>query len=121
IVGYAWDRRSREKQPGYPVMYEPPAGLGPVQTAFVTTERVPRKALTATLLYQAAQGLTHLKQEGSGWVITGIADEEAWAATDDVTRHVGQALGVTTEGKRFVADGSVSAGSKLSSLRSSIS
>ena len=120
IIGYGWDRRSRERQPGYPVMYEPPAGLGPVQTAFVTSEQVPRRALTATLLYQAAQGLTKLTQEGDDWKIEGIGDEKAWAATDDVTRHVGQSLGVTTPGSTFEADGTVSAGSKLQSLKTSI-
>lgn len=121
VFGYVWDRRSREPKPGYPVQYEPPAGLGPVQAAYVTSERVPRRALAATLLYQAKQGLTELSRtDDDEWKIKGIADADAWAKTDDVTRHVGSSLGVDSPGGRFDADGSVSAGQTLKSVQSSI-
>jgi uncharacterized membrane protein YgcG len=120
VVGYLWDRRSREAQPGYPVQYEPPAGLGPVQTAYVTAERAPRRALVATLLYQAQQGLTSLTPSGDGWVVEGRADADAWAKVDDVTRHVGASLGVDQPGGRFDADGSVAAGQSLKAVQSSL-
>jgi uncharacterized membrane protein YgcG len=120
VFGYIWDRRSREPAPGYPVMYEPPAGLGPVQTAYVTSERVPRRALAATLLYQAQQGLTKLTTDGDNWTIEGLGDADAWAKTDDVTRHVGSSLGVDSPGGRFDADGSISAGQDLKAVQSSI-
>ncbi|HUP98964.1 MAG TPA: DUF2207 domain-containing protein, partial [Aeromicrobium sp.] len=121
VAGYVWDRRSREPRPGYPVQYEPPAGLGPVQAAFVTSERVPRRALVATLLYQAQQGLTRLTRDGDDWVVEGIADQAAWAQTDDVTRHVGASLGVDSPGSRFDADGTISAGQTLKAVQSSLS
>ncbi|HJR90472.1 MAG TPA: DUF2207 domain-containing protein [Aeromicrobium sp.] len=120
-AGYAWDRRSREPRPGYPVQYEPPAGLGPVQAAFVTSERVPRRGLVATLLYQAQQGLTTLTRIGDAWVIEGVADQEAWAQTDDITRHVGSSLGVDAPGARFEADGTIRAGQTLKSVQTSLS
>jgi uncharacterized membrane protein YgcG len=121
VVGYLWDRNSREATPGYPVQYEPPAGLGPVQTAYVTTERTPRRALVATLLYQAQQGLTTLTRNGDDWLVENKAGADAWAKVDDVTRHVGASLGVDTPNGRFDADGSVSAGQSLKAVQTSLS
>ncbi|HEY0775454.1 MAG TPA: DUF2207 domain-containing protein, partial [Nocardioidaceae bacterium] len=102
LAGRWWERRTREPAPGLPVMYEPPDSLGPVQAVYVTTEDAPDEALTATLLYQAEQGLTRLEHlGGDAWVIEGIAGPEEWAATDPVTRGVGGALGVTRRGASF--------------------
>jgi hypothetical protein len=120
VVGYLWDWRSREPRPGYPVQYEPPSGLGPVQTAYVTSERVPRRALVATLLYQAQQGLTKLTREGDDWRVEGIGNSDAWDKVDDVTRHVGAALGVDHPGGTFTANGTISAGKKLKTLQSTL-
>ncbi|MFL6090329.1 MAG: DUF2207 domain-containing protein [Aeromicrobium sp.] len=120
IAGYAWDRRSRELRPGYPVQYEPPAGLGPVQTAYVTTERVPRRGLVATLLYQGQQGLTRLTRNGDDWVVEGVGDADAWSKTDDITRHVGASLGIDSPGARFDADGTVAAGKTLQAVKTSL-
>jgi hypothetical protein len=121
LAGYIWDRRSREPKPGYPVQYEPPAGLGPVQAAYVTSERVPQRGLVATLLYQAQQGLTRLTRNGDDWVVEGIADKGAWDKTDDITRHVGSSLGVDTPGGRFDADGTIDAGKTLKTVQTSLS
>ena len=120
VIGYLWDWRSREPRPGFPVQYEPPAGLGPVQAAYVTSERVPRRALVATLLYQAQQGLTKLTRDGDDWVVKGVADAGAWDQVDDVTRHVGAALGVDHPGGRFEADGTISAGQELKTVQSTV-
>ena len=118
-LGYVLDRRSREDEPGLPVTYEPPTGLGPVQTAYLTTEEVPERGLVATLLHQAERGLTALSHDEDGsWTITGMGDAEAWAATDDVTRSVGESLGVTQPGKTFRAGKkTVKAGKKLQETR----
>ncbi|TCI99913.1 DUF2207 domain-containing protein [Aeromicrobium sp. IC_218] len=118
--GYLWERRARERRPGYPAMFEPPPGLGPAQTAYVVEERVPDHALVATLMHQAAQGLTRLEQTEQGMVVVGLAEPAAWEAQDPVSRHVGEMLGVTTPGSRFAADGSVGAGQVLSGLKASV-
>ena len=102
-VAYLLERRSREDAPGFPVTYGPPAGLGPVQTAYLTTEDVPDRALVATLMYQAEQGLTRLDRDGDSWTITGIGDDAAWERTDDITRFVGTSLRVTQPGLTFTA------------------
>lgn len=121
-IGYALDRRAREERPGYPVTFEPPNGLGPVQTAYLTTEAVPGRGLVATLLYQAEQGLTTLEHHGDkSWTITGVGDAAAWAATDDVTRYVGKELGVTTPGAVFTSTpSSVESGRVLKAVRDAL-
>jgi hypothetical protein len=121
FLGTWWERRTRERAPGLPVMYEPPASLGPVQTVYVTTEHAPAESLAATLLYQAERGLTRLEHlGGERWVIVGAAGPEEWAAVDPVTRQVGRELGVDVRGARFAADGSVGAGKRLQSTKAAI-
>ncbi|MEO6606296.1 MAG: DUF2207 domain-containing protein, partial [Aeromicrobium sp.] len=119
--GYALDRKSREPEPGFPVMYEPPKGLGPVQTAYITTESAPSRSLVATLLYQAEQGLTKITENGTkSWTITGTGDAAAWGATDDVTRFVGEGLGVTSPGSHFKASNNASSGLTLQRVKNGI-
>jgi hypothetical protein len=118
-LGLALGWRSREKCPALPVMYAPPEGVGPVQAAYVVTERVPDAALQATLFHMAAQGLTELQRTGSGWAVSGKATAKKWYAdTDEVTRAVGKSLGLATEHASFTADGTVSHGERLLEARS---
>ncbi len=121
FAGRQVERRTHEAAPGLPVMYEPPDSLGPVQSAYVTTEHAPGESLSATLLYQAEQGLTRLEHLGGDtWVIEGVAAPQAWATTDPVTRAVGRELGVDVQGARFAADGSVEAGKRLQATKGAI-
>ncbi|MEB3034187.1 DUF2207 domain-containing protein [[Mycobacterium] nativiensis] len=113
-AGYVWARRSREPEPGHPVMYVPPDGLGPVQTVYIVNETVGDHALVATLLYLAERNVVRLSGGSRRWTITGAGAPEQWAALDPVSRKVGEALGVTTVGEVFRANGSVKAGRKLS-------
>jgi uncharacterized membrane protein YgcG len=121
-AGYLLDRRAHEPEPGFGLAYEPPPGLGPVQTAYLTTETAPERALVATLLHQAEQGLTTLTQQERGrWTVTGAGDATDWAATDDVTRYVGETLGVTEAGATFTAQrDAVSSGETLQTIENDI-
>ena len=51
LGAFLWYRTTVEPEPGFPVQYAPPAGLGPVQLEYIRTEAVPKNALTATLFY----------------------------------------------------------------------
>ena len=118
VSGFLWRRRSREAPPGAPVLYVPPDGLGPVQTAYIVNEKVGDHALVATLLYMTERGLVKLERaEATRWTITGLANGERWDAVDPVTRAVGDALGVTTAGSTFGVTGSQTAGQKLSEAK----
>lgn len=118
LGGYLWDRRSREAAPGAPVLYVPPEGLGPVQTAYIVNEKAGGHALVATLLYMAERGLVRLnKTTAKHWKVAGLGTPEQWAAVDPVTREVGEALGVTTAGATLNVAGSQTAGQKLADAR----
>lgn len=120
-VGLFWWLTTTERSPGFPVLYEPPEGLGPVQTAYISTEAVPKNALSSTLVHQAERGLTTLSSPEPGvWEVVGQVPMEQWATVDPVTRRVGEKLGVHKPNGRFVADGSVYAGKRLSATNTEI-
>ena len=61
-------------------MFEPPSGLGPVQTHYIAHETLSKNALSATLLYLAERGAITLGRTKSNiWTITGN-----WTAVDGV-------------------------------------
>jgi hypothetical protein len=120
-LGRWWAGRASEDDPGQPVMYAPPDGLGPVQAHFVMTERTPGDALIATLLHAAERRLIRLEQlSGKQWRIEGLADAQQWMEADPVSRSVATSLGLTTPGSTFDADGSVSSGQKLLEVRKNL-
>lgn len=114
LVGLRWSIRSTEKRPGFPVMYEPPQDMGPVQTHYIAYEDMGSNAITATMYYMADKGLVKLeKREDSSWLVTGLVPQEQWSQVDPCTRAFGQALGVDREGYWFLAEKSEAAGKRL--------
>lgn len=121
VIGRLIERSTRESAPGFPVLFEPPAGLGPIQTAYVANERVPKAALSATLLHLGERGLVTLEHhEDNSWTVVGVGTPEQWAEVDEVSRHVGSSLGVTAQGGTFHVDRHKGAGSELATLVSSL-
>lgn len=120
-LGWTVGRSAREPRPGYPVVYEPPAGLGPVQTVYVKDEVLPQRATSATLLHLAETGSVDLTETNGRWTITSKIDSDAWDDLDPVAQRVGHSLGIASEGATFSPDGSVDSGRKLATLESEIS
>ncbi|WP_179470904.1 DUF2207 domain-containing protein, partial [Mycolicibacterium vinylchloridicum] len=115
LGAYLWWRTTVEPSPGFPLQYAPPPGLGPVQCEYIRTEKVPGNGLTATLFYLAERKLIDLHQvSGKKWSITGTAEYPAWADIDRVSLDVASALKIVGPGARFDANGTVTAGKKLS-------
>ena len=103
-----------EPSPGFPLQYAPPKGLGPVQCEYIRTEKVPSDGLTATLFYLGERKLVSLDQVSpKNWTIRGSGDAGAWADVDPVSIDIASTLGVMRNGYVFEADGTVSAGKKL--------
>lgn len=120
-AGRVLERRTREQAPGFPVLFEPPAGIGPLQAAYIMREQLPENAVSATLLYLAERGYVKLDHQGHNrWSVTGLKPASAWAELDELSQQVGRALGVTTEHSAFSVDGSVLAGQTLSSLTTAL-
>lgn len=117
LAGLRWASQAQEPEPGFPVMYEPPAGLGPVQTVYLAEESVGRHALTASILHLAERGFVTLQRGGEkDWTITGRTNEQYWDQLDQVSRLVGRELGVTQPHQPFAADGKADSGKVLQSV-----
>jgi uncharacterized membrane protein YgcG len=124
-LGWLSAAPTREKPPGFPVMYEPPNGLGPVQVAYISNETVPSNAVSATLLDLAERRLVELvpiepANPDAGWKVTGLADAQAWTKVDPVARAVGRALGVDVVGGTFYSQKSATVGKLLLDLNSDV-
>ncbi|WP_188781836.1 DUF2207 family protein [Nocardioides phosphati] len=120
-VGRLLERRTRERAPGFPVLFEPPAGIGPVQAAYIVREQLPKNAVSSTVLYLAERGFVKLDHQGQNrWSVTGLKTAADWQELDELSQHVGRSLGVNTESGSFIVDGSVHAGERLSKLSTSL-
>ena len=63
--------KSREKPPGFPVLYEPPEGIGPAQGKYIYSETVDRTTYVATLMHAAEKGAIDLTRgQNDSWTIT---------------------------------------------------
>lgn len=114
LVGWRISRSTRETDPGFPLMYAPPSGIGPAQATYILTEQVPTRAFVASLMYAAEQGAVKLDQNQGTWTVTAGEDPEVWGRLDPVTQGIGSALGLHQPGAVFsAAPRSVSAGKQL--------
>ncbi len=121
VVGFVWARRSDEDEPGLPVMYAPPEGLGPAQTVYITKETAGTNALSATLFYLADKKLVTLElRDDKSWLVTGTGTPEQWAAIDAPTMGVAQSVGVSAPGYWFLADRSKSSGEVLQGAKTGL-
>ncbi|NBP86022.1 MAG: DUF2207 domain-containing protein, partial [Mycobacteriaceae bacterium] len=121
LGSFLWLRSTVEPPPGFPLQYAPPKGLGPVQCEYIRTEKVPAEGLTATLFYLAERGVLTLSQGGpKKWTVRGTGDSQAWDGVDAVSAAVGSALDLDVPNATFAANGTVSAGRKLTSAKTAM-
>lgn len=120
VLGVRAVRRAREEPPGFPVQYEPPRGLGPVQVVYLDSEGLGAAPLVASVLHLAERGLVRLERPSQDtWRITNVATPQQWAGIDPVTRAIATGLGLDGP-VPFEADGSVAAGRALQRTEQSI-
>ena len=73
------------------------------------------------MFYLADRGLLSLKQDAKQkWTVVSVGRPEGWAEVDPVSAAVGEALALTQQGRKFKADGSVTAGQKLTSAKAAM-
>lgn len=119
LLGAGWWLATRERTPGLPVLYEPPAGLGPVQTVFAALETTGEHDIAATVFHVGESGLLRVTTQSRSWSIiaTEAMASAELAALDPVSRAIVEALGCTEPDAEFRATGSRSSGEKLTSAR----
>ncbi|GAA1165334.1 DUF2207 domain-containing protein [Nocardioides aquiterrae] len=93
LLGFVLVRRTREQDPGFPLLYAPPEGIGPAQAAYLVSEDVGDEQYVATLMYAAERGAIDLNRSNDTWTITDKNGSEGWAGLDPVTSGVAHLLG----------------------------
>jgi uncharacterized membrane protein YgcG len=93
ILGGVVGARSREKPPGFPVLYAPPDGIGPAQAKYIYSESIDREAYVATLMYAAEKEAIELTRDKDTWTIKDRNGPAGWAKLDPVTLGTAHILG----------------------------
>ncbi len=70
LLGAAWWLATRERAAGLPVLYEPPDGLGPVQTVYAVQETTGEHDIAATMFHLGQRGLLRITTKSRSWSIT---------------------------------------------------
>ena len=109
LLGSVLGAKSRERAPGFPVLYAPPDGIGPAQAKYILEEGVDRSTYVATMMYAADKGAVDLTRGDDTWTITDKAGPQGWAGLDPVTTDIAHILGGPgtsfTAGKKDVTAG----------------
>ena len=93
ILGGIAGARSRERAPGFPVLYAPPEGIGPAQAKYIYSESIDREAYVATLMYAAEKEAIELTRDNDTWSIKDRNGPNGWAGLDPVTLGTAHILG----------------------------
>lgn len=112
---------TRERAPGFPVLYEPPAGIRPAVGVRVLDEKASSSELQATLFDLGERGVVRLERTTSDtWAVHLVAPPsrdrcDPWEAA------MLHELGLAIEGNSFGVTKSISAGKAISSATSKLS
>ncbi len=116
--------RTRENEPGFPVLYEPPAGIYPALGVRVLDETDSDNDLQATLFDLAERGVLTLAGDDDSWSVTAVANP-AESNLRQAEISVLGALGLGHKGASFQVSATKGAGERISTakkaLRSTVS
>jgi len=108
--------RTRETEPGFPVLFEPPFGIFPALGVRIADGEDSSEALQATLFDLAERGLLQLAGDDDAWNVTVIADPAVtpqWPAETSMLL----AMGLTAVGDSFVISQSTISGGQIAVAR----
>jgi len=112
-LGWRWRMRAHEKEPGFPLVYAPPDGLGPAQAVYVMNEKVGRDQFVATVLHAAQRGAISLSRDSEDLWRMRTVNPRVWNDLDVVTKSVGTTLDLRKAGTIGVGAGKTTSGRKL--------
>lgn len=110
---------TRERAPGFPVLFEPPPGISPALGARVLDETDSGDALQATLFEMGADGVVRLDGNDDAWSVNLLVDP---AVGDLPVMHRGvlSALGLTFAGDSFLVTSTPTSGEKINTARATV-
>lgn len=112
LLGSLITGRTREANPGFPLQYAPPEGIGPAQGNYIRTEKIDRNAFVASVMEAGAKGAVTLDRTDDSWTITDSG--AGWQGIDEATSEVYRLIG-TPHGSFTAANGGVAQGKELKS------
>ncbi len=118
LAAWGW-RATREKEPGFPVLFEPPFMVPPAVGAKVLDERHSEDDLQATLFDLADRGVLRLRGDDDIWQVELVQPLEG-EHLHPVERALVFALGLTSVGDVFVVSATEASGRVVSSARSAL-
>lgn len=110
---------TRERPPGFPVLFEPPEDISPALGAKVLSETTSDDDLQATLYDLGAKGVVRLDGNDDAWNVNLLVDPQA-AQVPEMERAMLAGLGLTAAGDSFLVSSTASAGEKISTARSTM-
>lgn len=120
-AGAAWllASRTRENEPGFPVLYEPPVGVYPALGVRVLDETDSPDDLQSTLFHLAERGVLALAGDDDAWSVTVVADPET-ANLPPAEMAVLGALGLNHVGASFQVAATKGAGEAISKAKKAL-
>ncbi len=118
-LGAWFIKTTRERAPGFPVLFEPPEGISPALGARVLDEVDSDDALQATLYDLGAAGVVRLDGNDDAWSVNLLVDPAA-AQIGDMERAVLTGLGLTFAGDSFLVTSSATSGEKIATARATL-
>ncbi len=110
---------TRERRPGFPVLFEPPQGVGPALGARVLYETDADDDLQATLYDLGERGLLRLDGNDDAWRINLLADPSSQALST-AESGVLAAFGLQAPGDAFLVSATPTAGQQVNTARSTL-
>lgn len=118
-LGLVGLRLTHERRPGFPVLYEPPAGLQPAVGVRVLDEKASEDELQATLFDLGGRGVLRISPSGSDWNIEVVGDPQA-AGLEHWELSMLNRLGLSAVGDTFLVSKSKSAGKMIHSAKEAL-
>ncbi|MEZ5238015.1 MAG: DUF2207 domain-containing protein [Microthrixaceae bacterium] len=118
-LGIAGLRYTHERRPGFPVLYEPPAGVRPAVGVRVLDEKASDNELQATLFDLGDRGVLRIGPSGKDWTIEVTADPQS-AGLESWELSMLNRLGLSAVGDTFLVSRSKRAGKRIHSAKEAL-
>ena len=111
-LGWALHRATHEKEPGFPVVFEPPAGVSPAVGVKVLDEKRSPEEMQATLYDLGERGVVRLEGDDASWSVHRLAEPPSTPLSSGEVAMLSK-LGLSSAGSSFVVTKSESTGRTL--------
>ncbi|MDQ2677786.1 MAG: DUF2207 domain-containing protein [Actinomycetota bacterium] len=119
-LGWALYRATHEKEPGFPVVFEPPAGVSPAVGVKVLDEKRSSDEMQATLYDLGERGVVRLEGDDDTWSVHRLAEPPSTPLSTGELAMLSK-LGLGTAGSSFLVAKSEASGRQLGEAASALS